>query len=200
MQVDTPTDVTLLWLRSLMLSAVAMGTGATAHVAADGLLPSPRALLLLLLAGTLVTAPLMRRPASTLRVVMLIVLGQTAVHGALAAMAGHRAEHPSHGHDLLSELAGPEALMALMHVAASVLVGLWVAAGERALWSLVRLAARPVVAALRTLTDGAGSRVSPLPVGTARLRGAPREVVPERRAWLACRAVTRRGPPAVRAV
>ena len=143
MQVDTQTDVTLLWLRSLVLSAVAMGTGATAHVAADGLLPPPTALLLLLLAGTLVTAPLLRCPASTLRVVMLIVLGQTAVHGALAAMAGHRGEHASHGHGLLSELAGPETLMALMHVAASVLVGLWVAAGERALWSLVRLAAPP---------------------------------------------------------
>jgi hypothetical protein len=85
--------------------------------------------------------------------------------------------------------------MALMHVAASVLVGLWVAAGERALWSLVRLAARPVVAALRTLMDGARTRVTPLPVGSSRLRGAPREVVPERRSWLACRAVTRRGPP-----
>jgi hypothetical protein len=85
--------------------------------------------------------------------------------------------------------------MALMHVAASVLVGLWVAAGERALWSLVRLAARPVVAALRTLTDGAYTRMTPLPVGSSRLRGAPSEMVPERRSWLTCRAVTRRGPP-----
>src|SRR6478735_3609046 len=41
---------------------------------------------------------------------------------------------------LMADLTGPHAVMALAHVAAAVVVGLWLAVGERALWHLVVLA------------------------------------------------------------
>src|SRR3712207_8594820 len=39
-------------------------------------------------------------------------------------------------HHLIEDMTGPHAAMAVGHVAAAALVGLWLAAGERALWRL----------------------------------------------------------------
>jgi hypothetical protein len=43
--------------------------------------------------------------------------------------------------------------MLLAHLAAGLFLALWLAAGERAAWTLLRLAARPVVETLRILLD-----------------------------------------------
>lgn len=66
----------VLWGRSLLVAVVAMLVGGVAHVEAGGLLPGPAVLALLVLAGTLAVAPLLRRPASAVRVVLLLVAGQ----------------------------------------------------------------------------------------------------------------------------
>lgn len=87
--VDAKVSTSLRWLRALVLAFVVMGTGAVAHVAADGLLPSPGVLFLLFVATVVVTALLLGRPASTLRVVALTVGGQAAVHAVLTMSAGH---------------------------------------------------------------------------------------------------------------
>jgi hypothetical protein len=82
----------LLWSRAAVLSVVALAAGAGAHVLADGLLPGPTVLLALVLGGTLACAPLLRNPASTRRVMFLLVAGQSVVHMALAVTAGHRGD------------------------------------------------------------------------------------------------------------
>ncbi|SDS50798.1 hypothetical protein SAMN04488570_2034 [Nocardioides scoriae] len=82
----------MLWGRALTLSVVALSVGSAAHAEAGGLLPGPLALAVLAVLGTLAALPLLRRPASTLRLVVLTVLGQTAVHTALAVVAGHRGD------------------------------------------------------------------------------------------------------------
>ncbi len=82
----------LWWGRAAVLSAVALGAGAGAHVQADGLLPGPGVMVALVLGGTLASAPLLRRPGSTRRIVLMLVAGQSAVHMALAVTAGHRGD------------------------------------------------------------------------------------------------------------
>ncbi len=82
----------VLWARAAALSVVALTVGGVAHAEAGGLLPGPLVLALLVLLGTLAVAPLLRRPASTLRVVLLLVAGQGVVHTVLAVAAGHRGD------------------------------------------------------------------------------------------------------------
>lgn len=82
----------VLWARAAALSVVALAVGGVAHAEAGGLLPGPLVLGLLVLLGTLAVAPLLRRPASMLRVVLLLVAGQGLVHTVLAVAAGHRGD------------------------------------------------------------------------------------------------------------
>jgi hypothetical protein len=82
----------LLWGRALVLSSVGLLGGAVAHVQADGLLPGARVLVALAVVGTLAAAPLLRHEVSTLRLVVLLVAGQAAVHTVLAVTAGHRGD------------------------------------------------------------------------------------------------------------
>jgi len=138
----------MLWGRALLLATVALLAGTLAHLGAHGLVPGPAVMAALLLVGTALCAPLLRTEASRARVVLLVVLGQAGVHVVLTALGGHHGEEPATGHGpewlehLTSDLSGPHALMALAHAAAAGLVGLWLAAGERALWSLARHAGR----------------------------------------------------------
>ncbi len=78
----------LLWLRALLLATVAVSAGSVAHVTADGALPGAPAMVVLLALGTAAAAPLLRTRASTRRVVLLLVLGQAAVHAVLTAASG----------------------------------------------------------------------------------------------------------------
>ncbi len=141
----------LLWGRAAPLAAVALLAGTTAHASADGVLPGAPALVALLLGGTVVLAPLLRTEASRARVVLLLVTGQAGVHAVLTALGGHRDDQPAGvsgpawlAH-LAADLTGPHALMALAHAAAAAVVGVWLASGERAVWALVRRAARLLV-------------------------------------------------------
>ncbi|MSZ76872.1 MAG: hypothetical protein F2667_07160 [Actinobacteria bacterium] len=82
-------DPVVVWLRALAVAALTLLLGIAGHVSADGLLPGP-AVLVLLGAITLVTcAALLARPASTPRVVAMLVGGQTVIHLALTLTAGH---------------------------------------------------------------------------------------------------------------
>lgn len=85
----------LLWARALVLAAVALLGGTVAHTAADGLLPSTRAMLVLLAAAALVASRFVRRPPSRTLTVLLVIGGQTAIHVALTLLAGHRGDVPA---------------------------------------------------------------------------------------------------------
>jgi hypothetical protein len=184
----------LVWLRALALGSVALVAGSVAHVGAHGALPAPLVLVALLALGTAGVAPLLRRQASTARVVLLLVVGQAAVHAALTALGGHHDDeplaHPGHGPALwvahLAEDLTPEhALMAGAHAVAAAVVGLWLAHGERTVWRLVALAGRVLAEVNVPLLPVAGRpRVVPVPPALL-----PRVV------RVAPSSIARRGPP-----
>ena len=85
--------------------------------------------------------------------------------------------------------------MLLAHLAAVVVVGLWLAAGERACWTLLALTARPVIGAWRTITAAARRRVGAVVVSCPQLPpgwGLPAAV--SNSVWVTG-VVPRRGPP-----
>lgn len=57
-------------------------------------MPGPAALVGLLVLCVVSAASLLGRPASTLRVVVLLMVGQTFIHGWLTALNGHRGDPP----------------------------------------------------------------------------------------------------------
>lgn len=175
-----------------------------------------------------------------------MVAGQTLIHGALTALAGHRGDPPLHrspalhlsaglpaghgrrvgslhdqvhaGHPgairaqlsvpapvqhVLADLTGPHALMALAHLLAALLVGLWLARGERALWALLAVVGEGVADVLvRTLlarhgrslalarTAGATASLRPVAAGRWQPPSPPNVST-------STRGLGRRGPPAL---
>lgn len=245
---DRTAGATLRWTRSALLTAVAMVSGAIAHRSAGGILPGPVALVVLFVVATALVASLLGRPATTLRVVVLMMAGQTFVHGTLTALSGHRGDpplqrappapsftppvpvphgqgrrgsyydlayaqqHPGSGHvaltvpapvqHVLADLTGPHAAMALAHLAAAAVVGLWLAVGERALWTILALVAdstRFVVSAATASYVGSLGVVARIAALTRPLRLFPPDLpigrLPHRSQVLE-RIVLRRGPPA----
>lgn len=81
-----------VWPRALVLAATVLGVGSASHVLADGLLPGPAVLLVLLGLTTAAVSPFLRSTvaAGPARLVALTVGGQALVHLALSAAAGHR--------------------------------------------------------------------------------------------------------------
>ena len=218
----------LRWVRAVVLAGIALLTAMVAHVSAGDRLPAAGPVVALLAAVTIGVAPLLRHPASTRRIVLLLVAGEAFLHLTLSALT------PGRGHgDALSTMAssvsGPMAgmnhaalermpdvgslpgaawivhgvagmsgahiLMAEAHVLAAVAVGLWLAAGERALWTLLCMTMGPLVTAVVALLR---EHSAPYTGDLADRICAPtadrRELPPH--PWAqASRAVTRRGPP-----
>lgn len=197
--------------RALVLASFTLLTSVFAHLAGGGRAPDAVAVLGLLAALTLVTAPLLGRPASGRRILLLLLGGQALLHVVLstvatAPMSGMAADAhgslwsggPFPGLDpvtsALVPTTGGHLLMAEAHLAATLVLGLWLAAGERALWAVLTMSVRPLATALAVL-------LSPAPAGYVGDVGDPHPAPrvgdqPAIRLWAAaCRAVTRRGPP-----
>lgn len=216
-------------LRVAVLTAVATVLGTVAHTLAGGRLPGVVGYVALLVLLGLGTAPLLARAASTRRVVLLVVAGQTFVHTALTATAGHEGDGVGHATvpvtsppvltgaprpgttfadlvhpqvstgtgsgpavpdwvlHLVADLQPAQLPMALAHLAAAVGVGLWLASGERALVTLLALAAAPVLRLVRLV-------VPVLPVPSRGPRPVVRLAAP-RRELLLTASLARRGPP-----
>ena len=81
-----------MWARALVLGAVMLGTGAVSHASAGGRLPHPVALLVLTAALVVLAGRFLLGPASTRRIVVLVVVGQGLAHTTLSALAGHRGD------------------------------------------------------------------------------------------------------------
>lgn len=187
-------DPWLLWSRALILGLLASALGTVGHVSADGALPGAATLTTLVVVMVALSAPLLLRPASGLRLMVLLAGGQALVHLALTSAAGHSG-HPvtGPGHDpfdqVMSHVVGHAPMMAA-HLAVAALLGLWLARGERALWTLIALATRWIVALApglavldarpRTLTSPAPGPLGPRSPWQARphtRRGPPRAAV-----------------------
>lgn len=233
----------LRWTRAVFLAAVAMCTGAMAHASADGILPGKAELAALLVVCTVGAAALLGRPASTRRVLLLLLGCQTFIHAGLTVLGGHRGDPlPAHAAASLvsqplripigtgrrtgslfdqlavaqpaggnldltvpywlqhvsADMTGQHALMAVGHLAAGAVVGLWLAAGERALWTLVSLTAQLVVNRVDRL--GVGGTPLLAATVTSRVGGTAAFIEDDDRPpdrWVLSRNVTRRGPPYV---
>jgi hypothetical protein len=104
-------------------------------------------------------------------------------------------------HHVLADLTGSNALMALAHLAAATVVGLWLAMGERALWTVVTLTSQRGEGLVRAAIGGYSEIMQTLS-GLARSRRPALVPVTAVRAdqkapelLLLSRAVVRRGPP-----
>ena len=86
---DAVLDARLRWVRALVAGSVAFLLGVTGHVMADGLLPGPTALTVLLAFSTLLAMPVLGRRISSVRTVALLVGGQTFIHLCLTMTSGH---------------------------------------------------------------------------------------------------------------
>ncbi|MBZ5737767.1 hypothetical protein [Nocardioides mangrovi] len=85
-------DAAVLWLRAFVVGGLAFALGVIGHVMADGLLPGPVLLVALGAMSIALSAPMLSRPASTLRLVTMLVGGQTVIHLVLTVTAGHRGD------------------------------------------------------------------------------------------------------------
>jgi hypothetical protein len=245
---DQPVGSALRYGRALILAAVALVFGLVAHVTAGGLLPGAEGLAFLLVPLFALNAWLLERPASALRLCVLLVVEQTFVHGGLTSAAGHAGDatqtvsaagadastagvltsrlaeagdrtgsfqelvHGAHVPEsaalavpapiqhLLADMTGPHAVMAVAHVLAAVAVGLWLACGERALWTVLGLSVRGIRAAMayRVAVLDLAARAGMVAGATAVRSPPPRHehALPPRLA-LMCRVVWHRGPPAL---
>lgn len=86
---ETRVDACVLWTRALVVGSLAFFLGVVGHVTADGLLPGPAFLAALLAMSVLLSAPMLSRPASSVRLVAMLVGGQTVLHLVLSLSAGH---------------------------------------------------------------------------------------------------------------
>ena len=88
-----------------------LATGTASHLSAGGLLPHPVALLLLAAGLVVLAGRFLLGPASTVRIVALVVAGQGIAHTALSALAGHRGDG---GTPVVPSLAPPVSLPAAL--------------------------------------------------------------------------------------
>lgn len=229
---DSRMDPGVLWARGVLVAFVACFLGAAGHVTADGLLPGPAWLVVLFLVATALAVALLARPASTRRIVLLLVGGQTLVHLFLTVTAGHRGDArpaatrhltPSalptvDGHrvgslqdqyhatigsapvqpslpvgHLAADLSAHAPMMAA-HLLAAVLLGLWLAVGERSLWTLVALGSAALLRPLLLAWALVHARVVTPVTDLVSLPDGPAGTGTSARL---ARCVVRRGPPAL---
>ena len=175
----------MVWARAAVLGTAAFGTGAVSHVLAGGLVPGPLTTLLVLASCVPLAAAFLLRRASAVRLVLLVLAGQTYVHTLLSALGGHRGDAaetatyttaPVRGagsgslYDQFTATATPSGAgggdwfthqlahlteqspwMVLAHTLGAVVLALFLAVGEDALWRWLALAvARTHVARARS--------------------------------------------------
>jgi hypothetical protein len=200
----------LRWVRAVVLSALIAASTLGAHVAGGGALPDLSLLLPVCALLTVSAAALLGRPLSWWWCAGTLLLGQTALHGVLQVVPGpaRTVGMPGHapagsgdaGSTALTVLTAwsPDARMVGAHLAAALLVGAWLAAGERAAWSLARLGAGSMTSVWLRVR-----RVLLWLATPAGLPSAPRmpSWAPEAGPYVldeARSAVSRRGPPSRR--
>jgi hypothetical protein len=215
-------DSVLRALRTLTLPSVLFASGLAGHAAAGGATPAASVLVPLFVLTVLMVAPFAGGAASPALSVALLAGGQGLLHAALQLLGGtgmatttiggaataaatasastgshlmmHHGAAASHGF-VLSRMSEGHLVMLLAHLAAVVVVGVWLAAGERAFLTLLALTARPVVDAWRTVMAAARRGVGALILSSPRLEpGWGQGCLLHRLVWTTG-VVSRRGPP-----
>ena len=217
-------DALLRRVRALTLPSVLFISGLAGHAAAGGVMPAASVLVPLFVLTVATVAQFVGARTSPAQSVALLVVGQGLLHAALQLLGGtvtatttlggaatgtatvsssasshlmmHQGAAASHG-SVMSLMSDGHLVMLLAHLAAGLVVGLWLAAGERAFWTLLALTARPVIDAWRTVTAAARRRDGAVVVRCPRLVpgwGLPAAVTSS--VWVPG-VVSRRGPPGI---
>jgi hypothetical protein len=212
-------DAVPRWMRALTLPSVLFISALAGHTAAGGVTPAPPVLVLLFVLTVAVLVPLVGTLVSPARIVALLIGGEALLHAALellgrsavmsamddpAAMSSatscHLMMQPTSTApfgSVMSLMSDGHVIMLLAHVTAAAVVGMWLAAGERVFWSVLRLAARPVTEAWHTVVAVLRGAVGTILISHPRLQlcwDLRRTVCGL--LW-AAGAVCRRGPPAL---
>jgi hypothetical protein len=211
-------------IRALTLPSTLFTTGLAGHAAAGGVTPAGSVLVPLFVLTVVAVAQFAGTATSPARSLGFLVGGQgllhavlqllsesvtttTTVGGAATGMATvsssasshlmmHQGVAASHGL-VMSQMGGVHVVMLLAHLAAAVVVGLWLAAGERAFLTLLALTARPVVDAWQKVTAAALRPTGAVVVRSPRLLpGWGRPAAVSSSVWVSG-AVPRRGPPGI---
>jgi hypothetical protein len=205
--------------RALTLPSVLFASALAGHVVADGVTPATSVLVPLLVLIVFAVAPFVGARTSPALTVALLAGGQGLLHAALQVLGGTAsatttvsgtapgvaaASAPTSSHlthhgaatspgSVMSRMSDGHMDMLLAHLAAGVVVGLWLAAGERACWKLLALTARPVVDAWLTVTAAASGGAVVVSRPGLQPGWGLRSAIP-RSVWTAG-VVSRRGPP-----
>lgn len=195
--------------------------GTVAHVGAGGLMPSPSAVLVVLLVSIGAGHVVLSRRASAVRVVLVLVGTQSFTHAGFSLLAGHQGDEPAahgagHGTHVtghthaeaaahgpvemvlasLHHLAEEGVGMVLAHLAATAALGLWLAWGERALLTVIALLAAPILTPWRALVAASRAAVANLAHVAARsLSPTSRDRLVPLIDLVVAHTVVRRGPP-----
>jgi len=190
----------LRWVRALTLASVMLAAGLSGHVAGGGTATPPSLLGPLLLVVSLAVAPFLGAPASVLRVVVLVLVAQAGLHVALSLIGSTPAAEPmtmGPGHTMPppAQIVPAHLSMLAAHAAAALVVALWLAAGERAAWSLVAVVTLALADAWRVVCH-----VVTVPVAVVTVRRAPAlawttPVTVSCSVWDGHGRLARRGPP-----
>ncbi len=219
-------DAALRWVRALVLALVLFSSGLAGHAAADGVIPDASVLIPLFGITVVAAAPFAGASIGLARAAALVVGGQGLLHAALQLLGGTAGTatttpcgattslaalpSPAHAHLMAHHCAtashggatplmsGSHLVMLLAHLAAAVVVGAWLVAGERALWVVLALTARPLVDAWRTVTTTACGGVANVTTDCPRLQLGWDLPAAVRVSMWAAGVVTRRGPPVCR--
>lgn len=135
-------------VRGTVLAVVALLAGTAGHVLAGGAVPDPLLALAPLPVLAAGAALVLRRRVDAVQVGLVLVIGQALLHLVLATAPAAPA-HAAHAAGAAQDTGHGTALMLGLHLLAAAAGGWWVAAGERALVTLVDLAVvRPARAVL----------------------------------------------------
>ena len=214
------TDAALRGMRALTLPSLLFASGLAGHAAAGGVTPCPPLLVPLFLLTVFAAVPFAGAAISPAWSMPLLVGGQGALHAALQLLSGAGSmptttmhgpsagvsgptsshlmtQHPnaaaSHG-DGMSLMGGGHLVMLLAHLAAAGAVALWLAAGERAVWTLLALTARRALDVWGMVTAVARSFGAVVVNGPRIQPGWKLRWVVRRSVWITG-VVARRGPP-----
>ena len=206
--------------RAALCGAVTATLGVAAHVLAGGEAPGAAGALVVGSVTVALMALGLRGRASRARVLTAVLASQVAVHVLLAVSAAASAPTTLSGgghdmgmgdmtvsagvswhlvsHHLLAGLSGPSGiLMTAAHLAAAVLLGVWLAAGDQVLCTLLHLSRVPrTVRALRAAALVLRVRLAGEAWRQALVTRRRRTVAPTRPDPLVVSSVGRRGPPA----
>jgi hypothetical protein len=210
-------------VRALTLPSVLFATALAGHAAGRGLIPTASVLISLFVATVVAVVPFARAPFRPATALALLIGGQGLLHAAFQQLSGpavtaqtvmsggstspmtmsssvtncHLMVHSgSASHGLaMPPMSGGHFVMVLGHLAAAAAVGVWLAAGERALWMLLALATRPALDAWRMVAAVAGGLHQAVDSCRPLLPGWGRPFAVGGSVW-GVGAVTRRGPPA----